>query len=84
MLYYDLKKREQLLDEATQLRYSQIKIDKLRRFDDKKWNADNVDFETVTELQAMESFVEDNLPDYTRGVFAKIGKLISGGENLWT
>lgn len=80
--YYDLKKRKQLLEDAEYLRYPKSPIETISCIDDKDWNADNVDYGIITELQAMESFVKENLPDYSRGFFAKIGKLMSGGEKI--
>jgi len=77
MLYFDSSKREYLLNEAEQLSYSQMQIDKIRCIDDSNWNADNVDFETITVLQSMEQYVSDNSP----GLLAKLGKFVLRGED---
>lgn len=76
MLYYDLSKRNELLDSAERLSYSQMKIERIRRIND-SWNADNVDFETITELEAMEKYVGENSP----GFLSKFGKYMLGGGN---
>lgn len=77
MLYFDSEKRAQLLDQAGQLCYSQMNIDKIRYMDDSDWNADNVDLETITELQAMEKYVRENSP----GFLSEFGKFVLGGGN---
>lgn len=77
MLYFDSEKRTQLLDDAAQLSYSQMKIEKIRCMDDRNWNADNVSLETITELQAMEEYVGENSP----GLLSEFGKFMLGGGN---
>ena len=77
MLYFDSERREQLLNDAEELSYSQLKIEKIRCMSASNWNADNVDLETITELQAMEKYVEDNSP----GFLSKLGKFVLGGGN---
>ena len=77
MLYFDSEKRTQLLDDAAQLSYSQMKIEKIRCMDDSNWNADNVSLETITELQAMEEYVGENSP----GLLSEFGKFMLGGGN---
>ena len=77
MLYFDSEKRAQLLDKAAQLSYSSMKIEKIRCIDGSNWNADNVNLETITELQAMEKYVGENAPGY----LSDFGKFILGGGN---
>lgn len=77
MRYFDSEKRTQLLDDAAQLSYSQMKIEKIRCMDDSNWNADNVSLETITELQAMEEYVGENSP----GLLSEFGKFMLGGGN---
>lgn len=77
MIYYDSEKREHLLREAEHLSYSQLKIEKIRQFNDATWNADNVDFDVITELQAIETHVGEN----SEGIFGAIGRFTFGGDN---
>lgn len=77
MLYFDSEKRKHVLDEAEQLSYSRMKLDRLRGFDDQSWNSDNVDFETITEFQAMERYISENSP----GILSWLGKSALGGGN---
>lgn len=77
MLYFDSEKRKHMLDKAEQLSYSRLKIEKIRSIDDQSWNSDNVDFETITELQAIERYVGKN----SSGVLSQLGKLVLGGGN---
>lgn len=77
MLYFSSEKRKQVLDRAEQLSYSRLKIDKFRCLDDQSWNSDNVDFEMITELQAMERHIGDNSP----GLLSQLGKFVLGGGN---
>lgn len=80
MLYYGPEMRERLLTQGQQLSYSELKIGKLRQFDNTNWNADHVDLEVITELQALEAYVGENAPDDTRGLLARLGRLIAGEE----
>lgn len=72
MLHFNVETRRHLLDEAAQLSYSQLKIEKINRLND-CWNADHVDFETITEL----CYVGKNSP----GLLFQLGKSFLGGGN---
>ena len=76
MLHFNEEKRGPLLDKAAQLSYSQLKIEKINRLND-CWNADYVDFEIITELQAIEQYVGENSP----GLLFQLGKSFLGGGN---
>ena len=76
MLHFNVETRRHLLDEAAQLSYSQLKIEKINRLND-CWNADYVDFEIITELQAIEQYVGENSP----GLLFQLGKSFLGGGN---
>ena len=76
MLHFNEEKRGPLLDKAAQLSYSQLKIEKINRLND-CWNADYVDFEIITELQAIEQYVGENSP----GLHFQLGKFMLGGGN---
>lgn len=76
MLHFDEEKRRHLLNEAAQLSYSQLRIEKINRLND-CWNADHVNFETITELQAIERYVGKNSP----GLLSQLGKFMLGGGN---
>ena len=71
------KKRDELFRKASQLSYSQLKIDKLRSLDDAHWNADNVTLETIHELEALEAYIGDNSP----GFLSSVGSFICGGSD---
>ena len=77
MLYYNSQKRDELFRKASQLSYSQLKIDKLRSLDDAHWNADNVTLETIHELEALEAYIGDNSP----GFLSSVGSFICGGSD---
>ena len=72
MLHFNVETRRHLLDEAAQLSYSQLKIEKINRLND-CWNADHVDFETITEL----CYVGKNSP----GLLFQLGKSFLWGGN---
>lgn len=74
MLRFSGKERATLLEKAEQLQYSQKAIDRLRDFDDQHWNADFVDYNTISDFEDVEKYVNDNEPEWERGLFARIGK----------
>lgn len=76
LLYYDTEKRTDLLNSAEKLCYSQNKIDYLKTLDSDKWNSDNVKVEDIIDLQAIEDFVEENIPKWKKNFFTKIGEFL--------
>ena len=76
LLYYDTEKRVALLTSAEKLCYSPNKINHLKTLDSEKWNPDNVNIEDILDLQAIENFVEENIPRWKKSLFTKIGEFL--------
>lgn len=81
LLHYNQKRRERLLNEAEELKYSRENIAKLREFTADNWNADTVNYETIDAFYAVEGFVKENAPGWGKNIFHKIGELFGDNED---
>lgn len=66
MLYFDERKREELLAEAEQLNYSRETLNRLRIFNSGNWNEDTVDCDTIIAFSAIEDYVNNNSPSWKK------------------
>lgn len=77
MLYFDERKREELLAEAEQLNYSRETLNRLRIFNSGNWNEDTVDCDTIIVFSAIEDYVNNNSPSWKKSPLYSIGMALS-------
>nr|DAY58081.1 MAG TPA: hypothetical protein [Caudoviricetes sp.] len=77
MLYFDERKREELLAEAEQLNYSRETLNRLRIFNSGNWNEDTVDCDTIIAFSAIEDYVNNNSPSWKKSPLYSIGMALS-------
>lgn len=89
-LYADEKLREEIFKGIEQTTFSKNRIDKIKNeyADEKHWNQDTVDLETIETLYSMDKFLleqpNENIITYTMNIIESIGynviKKIEEGE----
>lgn len=77
--YLEKEKRENLLNQAKEYGYSEIKIDFLRHYVD-NWNQDIITKDIIDSFRMVEKFVNDNQGNYKKNIFYKFSKNFSGEE----
>ncbi len=77
--YLEKEKRENLLNQAKEYGYSEIKIDFLRPYVD-NWNQDIITKDIIDSFRMVEKFVNDNQGNYKKNIFYKFSKNFSGEE----
>ena len=69
----------ELLNQAKEYGYSEIKIDFLRPYVD-NWNQDIITKDIIDSFRMVEKFVNDNQGNYKKNIFYKFSKNFSGEE----
>lgn len=77
--YLEKEKRENLLNQAKEYGYSEIKIDFWRPYVD-NWNQDIITKDIIDSFRMVEKFVNDNQGNYKKNIFYKFSKNFSGEE----
>lgn len=77
--YLEKEKRENLLNQAKEYGYSEIKIDFLCPYVD-NWNQDIITKDIIDSFRMVEKFVNDNQGNYKKNIFYKFSKNFSGEE----
>lgn len=75
--YLEKEKRENLLNQAKEYGYSEIKSDFLRPYVD-NWNQDIITKDIIDSFRMVEKFVNDNQGNYKKNIFYKFSKILVG------
>lgn len=80
LLYFSEVKRTELLDKVEGFPYSKQTIQRLRSIDQSQWDSDHIGCDTIEDFEAVERYINDNMPAWEKSPITKIGKWFNRSE----